>query len=163
MKRTMQMRNSKVVQYIILVLMVLLSGCSMKSTGTGCEDPIIKSAICSADITDKGPHSAVVVVQYAHTGEYGKTLRIYVRGHGEGRSDVIGNADPFYAVPGHHKIKIPIVFLTGSSLSQTEYHTDFIRIEFSWIDESRNHYKKVLMQEDIDYDHVWTKEDFSSE
>jgi len=155
------MKNSRITQFIILINIILLSGCSMQSGGEGCEEPIIRSAICSAKIIDKGAHQAVVVIKYLHTGEYGKTLRILVRGHGEGRSDVIGSADSFYAVPGRHSIEIPIGFLTGSSLTSSNYHTDFIRVEFLWIDEARNHYKKALMGQDLDYDHVWTKEDFS--
>lgn len=146
-------------QFIIITLLIFLAGCSVKNPmqSNTCEEPVLSSVICSVSVRKKEYNQAEVVVSYHHTGEYGRIYKILVIGHGEGRDDVIGNLMSQFAYPGRNKAFIPIGFLSNSEFEGEEYNTDYLRVEFLWLDEARNSNKIILVEKELKYSETWSK------
>ncbi len=144
---------------LLLILLTLLTGCGTLSlTGSNCREPVLTSNICSVSVDKKHDDKAMVHVAYVHTGEYGKMVRIVAFAIGEGRKDIVGSVDDFYAYPGRHSVIIPISFYGRNDGRKRTYTTDTIRVEFRWIDEPVNLYGGTLMARDVPFYTNWIQD-----
>ncbi len=123
-----------------LALVLLLTSCSIKNPmqSNTCEEPVLASVICAIKVRKKEDHQAEMVINYQHTGEYGRIYKVLVIGYGGERTDVIGSLKTKFAYPGRNKAFIPLGFLPDSGFAEEVYNTVFFRVQFLWLDEARN-------------------------
>lgn len=121
-----------------------------------CSSEIIKTRVCSVEITQKNASHAIARIHYHYVKGIEDSNRIFVSADQGKFDNKIGVSSIFSAAPGDNFIDVKFGLFSPDKFTDEAYVSDFLNVEIRGADDVKNIYLPSIVMLNIEYHKKWS-------